>query len=137
MSTYQATTPPGGARCSMTGCATLAQVRVIIPKSRFTADGIDHRKDPSTFDACEWHWPAMRDASLRNGHRIVDTTGDIRQLAADFPHCNIFTSDSGRLYASAPLNGSPQSATVHAWLVVQLRAQLEQLSVTASSGHVP
>ncbi len=134
---YQATSPPADTKCDMRGCCSVANVRVIIPESRFTADGIDHSKDPSTFDACEWHWPAMRDACLRNGHRIVDITGDIRQLAAEFPRCNIFTSDGGRLYASAPLNGFAPDTTVDAWLAGQLRVQLEQLSVPASSERVP
>jgi len=54
------------------------------------------------------HWPGIRDACRRNGHTVVDTTGDLRQLAADFPAWRIFTSDGGRLYASARLNGSAQ-----------------------------
>ena len=68
----------------------------------------------------------MRDACVRNGHRIVDTTGDLAQLAADYPHCTIFASDGGRLFASARVNGSMQGVTVDAWLVGQLRVQLEQ-----------
>ncbi len=125
---YNVTEPPEGARCSERGCCSVADVRVIIPESRFTADGIDHSKAPSTFDACEWHWPAMRDACMRNGHRIVDTTGEIGELVADFPQCNVFSSDSGRLYASSRTNGSVPRATVDAWLVGQLRAQLERAS---------
>ncbi len=126
ISAYEATTPPDAATCGVRGCRTVAAVRMVIPQSRFEADGVEHSKDPSTFDTCEWHWPRMRDACVRNGHRIVDTTGDLAQLAADYPHCTIFASDGGRLFASARVNGSMQGVTVDAWLVGQLRVQLEQ-----------
>ncbi len=121
---YQATTPPDGATCDMRGCCSAATVRMVIPKSRFEADGVDHSKDPSIFDACELHWPTIRDACKRNGHAVVDTTGDLGQLAADFPAWSIFCSDGGRLYASTRLNGSAQGTTLDAYLVAQLRARL-------------
>lgn len=124
--TYHATDPPQGATCDIKGCGAAARVQVNVPACRFEADGVDHSKDPPTFKTCEWHWPRMRGACVRNGHQIVDTTGDLGQLAADYPHCSIFASDSGRLYASVRVNGSPQGGTVDAWLVGQLRVRLEQ-----------
>ena len=126
--TNHTTDPPEGATCNIKGCCAVAQVRMIIAPSRFDADGVDHSQDPSTFDTCEWHWPAMRASCLSSGHRIVDATGDTGELAAGFPQCSIFSSDAGRLYASARIGRSPQRATVHAWLVGQLRTQLERAS---------
>ena len=134
MAMYNATTPPDCATCGIKGCATTAAVRLIIPKSRFEADGIDHDNAPATFDTCEWHWPGMRDACLRNGHLVADITGDIRQLATDFPHCTIFTSDGGRLYASTRLPGAHQGTTVDAFLAGQLRRKLETLTTVSTSG---
>jgi len=131
MSTYEATTPPDGTTCDMRGCCSAAKVRMIIPKSRFEADGIDHSQDPPTFDACELHWPAVRDAAARNGHDVVDITGDLARLAADFAGWTVFHSDSGRLYASPPVNGPAQGVTVDAWLVGPLRAQMAALGVAA------
>src|SRR6266516_377681 len=120
MSTYQATTPPPGATCDKRRCGSAAEVRVIIPRSRFMADGADHSQDPRTWDSCDLHWPRFRDAILRNGHQVVDTTGDLAQLVADFKRWTIFTSDGGRLYASS------HGTTLYAWLVGQLRPQLER-----------
>jgi len=131
---YQATMAPDSATCDMRGCCAAANVRMIIPRSRFEADGIDHTNDPPTFDACELHWPAIRDACQRNGHAVVDTTGDLRQLAADFPTWSIFCSDGGRLYASARVNGSAQGATLDAYLVGQLRAQLAATGAPSAVG---
>ena len=126
MSTYQATMPPdGNTTCDARGCCSVARVRLVIPPSRFEADGVDHSKDPPTFDACEWHYPPVRDAALRNGHQVVDATGEVGQLAADFPAWTVFYSDAGRLYASARLNGSVQGTTLDAYLVGQLREQME------------
>ncbi len=76
------------------------------------------------FDLCYLHWPAIRDASQHNGHKVVDATGDLRSLITDYPEWSIFASDGGRLYASARLNGSPQGITLDAYLVGQLRAQI-------------
>ncbi len=124
MSTYAATEPAPGATCEIRACCSAAKVRVIVPTSRFEADGVDHEKDPSTLDACELHWPGLRDTCLRNGHRVVDSTGDLAGLAAEFPGWSIFHSDGGRLYASARVNGSGQGTTLDAYLVGQLRAQI-------------
>ncbi len=130
---YQAAIPPADATCDTRGCCSVAKVRIIIPKSRFGADGIDHSNDPPVFDACELHWPRIRDACLRNGHPVVDTTGDLRELAADFPTWSIFYSDGARLYASARVNGSRQGTTLDAYLIGQLRAQLKQTIAARSS----
>jgi len=123
---YQAAVPPANATCDTRGCRSVAKVRIIIPRSRLEADGIDHSNDPPIFDACGLHWPRIRDACLRNGHPVVDTTGDLRELAADFTGWSIFYSDGARLYASARVKGSRQSTTLDAYLIGQLRAQLEQ-----------
>src|SRR6266487_4344834 len=103
MSTYQATEPPSDATCSTPGCGGHAEVRLLIPPSGFTADGQDHAQDPSTFDLCWLHWPAIRDASTHNGHQVVDATGDLRSLITDYPEWSIFARDGGRLYPSARL----------------------------------
>ena len=124
---YQATEPPDGATCDMHGCGSAAKVRLIIPETRFEADGQDHDSDPTEFDLCELHWPQIRTASEHNGHQVVDTTGDLRALAADCPHWSVFASDGGRLYASARLPGSRQGVTLDACLVGQLRAQIQAL----------
>ena len=123
---YKATMPPDdNTTCDTRGCCSAARVRLIIPKTRFEADGVDHSHDPPTFDACEWHYRPIRDAALRNGHTVVDATGDVRELAADFPTWTVFYSDGGRLYASARVNGSRQGTTLDAYLVGQLRAQMK------------
>ncbi len=103
-------------------------VRLIIPHTRFEADGVDHRKDPSTFDTCELHGPLLRDTARRNGHPVVDATGDVRQLVAGYPAWTIFVSDRGRLYASTRVNASAQGTTLRAWLVAGLRRQMQRVS---------
>lgn len=122
--TCHATEPPDRATCDIADCCSVARVRLITPGS--PCGVIDRDEAPSTFDACELHWPQVRCARLRNGHRIVDASGDLARLAADFPQWKIFSSDAGLLYASARLNGSPQGTTLHAHLVGQLREQMEQ-----------
>ncbi len=124
MSTYEATQPPENATCDTPGCGSVAKVRMIIPKSLFTADGVDHSQDPPTFDACELHWPGIRDTCMRNGHAVVDVTGDLRELMGEFPRWTVFTSDGGWLYASARVGKSKQGVTVHAYLVGQLRREI-------------
>ncbi len=127
MSTYQATEPPDGSTCDTRGCRSAAMVRLIIPPSRFEADGADHSQDPPVFGACEQHYPVIAGTAMRNGHTVVDTTGNIRDVMAEFPTWTVFLSDSGRLYASARVNG-PQGTTVDAYLVSQLRAQMRALT---------
>jgi hypothetical protein len=139
MSIYRAVEPPEGAECSTGGCRGAARVRLLIPPSRFTADGQDHGDDPTQFDLCELHWPQIRSASEHNGHQVVDGTGDLRSLAADCPAWSVFASDGGRLYASTRLPGKRQGTTVDACLVGQLRAQIRavedaQASPCATSG---
>jgi hypothetical protein len=131
---YQAAIPPPGATCDSSRCRSAAKVRMIIPASRFEADGIDHDNDPEKFDACEWHWPGIRDTCQRNGYRVMDTTGSLRALAAEFPAWTIFYSDGGRLYASARIGGSRQGTTIDAYLVGQLRAQM-QATVARQAAH--
>jgi hypothetical protein len=128
MSTYHATEPPDGATCDAQGCCTVAKVRALVPGSRFEADGIDHDQDPSVFDACELHWTSIRDACRRNGHTVLDITGDLRQLVAEFPDWTIFWSDGGRLYASPKTSASRLGTTVHSFLVSQLRRQMLTLA---------
>jgi hypothetical protein len=132
---YQATTPPEGATCDSNGCGSAARVRMIIPESRFDADGIDHSNDPPTFGACDLHWPGIRDTCVHNGHDVVDTTGDIGQLAVDFPQWTIFRSDGGRLYASARLHGTPQGMTLDACLIGQLRAKMQAAVDSSQVAH--
>ena len=127
MSTYNATTAPHGAICDMRGCGSAAEVRTIIPKSRFRADGTDHSQDPDRWDSCDLHWPRFRDATMRNGHQIVDTTGDLGRLLADFRNWTIFKSDNGRLYASG------HGTTLYAWLVGPLRADMERETQQATA----
>ena len=127
MSTYQATTPPDGTTCDMRGCGSAAEVRVIVPKPRFEADGAGHSRDPGTWDSCDLHWPRFRDAVMRNGHEVVDTTGDLRQLVADFGTWTVFKSDSGRLYAAS------YGMTLYGWLVGPLRAEMQRATERASA----
>jgi hypothetical protein len=136
MSTYAATTPPDGATCDTCGCRSAAVVRLLIPPSRFTADGQDHDHDPAEFDLCELHWPKLRDASERNGHTVVDATGDLGRLAADFPHWSVFASDGGRLYASTRPPGRQQGITLDACLVGQLRAKIRAAQDAQTTGQV-
>jgi hypothetical protein len=135
MGTYQATEPPEDATCDTRGCGSVARVRLLIPKSRFEADGVDHDQDPPTFDVCQWHWLALRDACLRNGHAVVDATGDVHQLAAEFPTWTVFTSDGGRLYASPRVTGTGQGTTLDALLVGQLRTQMRALEDSQTACH--
>lgn len=124
--TCQATEPPDRATCDIADCCSMAKVRLIIPMSRCDERGVEQDEAPSTFDACELHWPQVRYAWLHDGYRIMDTSGDLERLVADFPQWKIFSSDAGLLYASARLNGSAQGTTLHAHLVGQLRQQLEE-----------
>ncbi len=123
---YRAAVPPHGAACDHHTCATPALVRVVFPRSRFDADGSPPA--PGSWDSCDLHWPAFRDATLRNGHHITDTTGDPRQLLTEFPGWRIFRSDLGRLYAARP------GTTVYGWLTAQLRAEIRRWQ--AGSGPV-
>ncbi len=134
--TYQVTTPPAYSTCQGDLCGSVAAVRLTIPRPRFTADGL-HDDDGAlvTWDTCDLHWPSLRDTCVRSGHQIVDQTGDLRRLSAEFTVWNIWRSDQGRLYASARLNGSVQGTTVHAYLVGHLRAQMESMQ-RAEARHV-
>lgn len=123
---YQATLPPPEATCDTARCATAAMVRVLVPRSRFDADGAGSARD--TWDACDLHWPAFRDATARNGHRVTDATGDPQQLVAEFPGWRIFRSDMGRLYASRP------GTTVYGWLTAQLRAEIQRRQAACHPG---
>lgn len=123
---YQLTTPPHGQRCSAPGDGTLAVVRVITPREHFEADGTDYSEVSAALDFCDHCWPRILDGYQRFGHKIVDTTGNLRLLAGEFPRWRIFHSDGGRLYASARVNGSQQGTTVYAWTVAGLRAEIEQ-----------
>ncbi len=88
---YRATVPPDCTTCDTDGCGTVASVRVAIPRSRFDATGADPSQD--TWDSCDLHWPAFRDATMRNGHQVADDTGDWRQILSDYPGWRIFRSD--------------------------------------------
>lgn len=114
---YQAAVPPRGATCDRSTCATVALVRVTFPPARFDAAGASGSS--GVWDSCDLHWPAFRDATIRNGHQITDATGDPRQLLREFPGWRIFRSDLGRLYASRP------GTTVYGWLTAQLREQIQ------------
>jgi hypothetical protein len=123
---YQAILPPAEATCDSARCGTSSMVRLIVPASRFDADDAAHQ---GTWDSCDLHWPAFRDTTARNGHRILDATGDPRQLLTEYPGWRIFRSDMGRLYASRP------GTTVYGWLTAQLRAEIQKRQ--ASLGTVP
>ncbi len=104
---------------------TVAEVRLLMQSHR-VEEGGNAAHSSRTFDACDLHIPRMRDACLRGGHQVVDTTGDLAGLAAGCPDWNVFRSDSGRLYASTRLDGSLQGTTVQAWLVGQLHARIDK-----------
>jgi hypothetical protein len=104
-------------------------VRVTFPPARFsTAAAVT---STGVWDSCDLHWPAFRDTTLRNGHHITDTTGDPRQILAEFPHWRIFRSDLGRLYASKP------GTTVYGWLATQLRAEIRKRLAEDRPGDAP
>ena len=126
---YQATVPPQGAACDRDTCATDAMVRVTFPRSRFDADSSVAARD--TWDSCDLHWPAFRDAALRNGHQVTDTTGDPRRLLSEFPGWRIFRSDLGRLYAARP------GITVYGWLTAQLRAEIQACQARLQRADFP
>jgi hypothetical protein len=96
----------------------------VIPKSRFAAAG----PGEGTWDSCDLHWPGFRGTTLRNGHRITDSTGDPRQLPADFPGWRIFRSDMGRLYAAR------LGTTLYGWLSAQLRAEIQAFADASDPG---
>lgn len=121
---YRAAVPPHGTVCDHHTCATPALVRVVFPRSRFDADSAP--PGPGSWDSCDLHWPAFRDATLRNGHHITDTTGDPRQLLREFPGWRVFRSDLGRLYAARP------GTTVYGWLTAQLRAEIRRYQAGSS-----
>lgn len=108
---YEAKVPPGGATCDTDGCGSVARVRVAVP--------------PHTQDSCDLHWPAFRDATMRNGHQVADRSGDLRRLLRDYPDWRVFRSDLGRLYATRP------GITVYGWLTAQLRAEVQAAQVAA------
>lgn len=136
MSEYQATIPPPGAACSEDGCCSVAVVRVTVSLARRTADVMPgNGQQPAAWDTCELHWPRFRYACVRGGHAIADASGDPAQLKADFPAWRLWTSvDAGRLYATARTPGG-QGTTVHACLVGQLRAQIEQAMEGVGAGR--
>jgi hypothetical protein len=101
-------------------------VRVTFPPARFDAAGAGGSS--GVWDSCDLHWPAFRDATIRNGHQISDATGDPRQLLTEFPGWRIFRSDMGRLYASRP------GTTVYGWLTAQLRAEIQRRQAACHPG---
>jgi len=136
MSSYQATEPPNGATgtgqpvatyeitdapnakvCDSQSCGQTSIVRVIVPRDM--AD----TSDPVTLDCCCLCWEQLRGQLIGRGHMIRDTTGDVDELRAQFHGVSFFRSDEGVLYAS--VNG----CTYDAYLVSQLRAQLELVTV--------
>lgn len=128
---YQATMPPAGASCHGSDCRSVAVVRLIVPRPQIS--GHDDDDSPlAVWDMCELDWPRFRDACTRSGHPVVDITGDLRALQDEFPRWNIWSSDTGRLYAARYLTGphGPQATTVHACLVAQLRARMHAAEAT-------
>lgn len=80
---YRATEPPKDATCDTDRCGTAAMVRLTIPRSQFEAGGAGQKV--GHWDTCDLHWPAFRDTVARNGHTIVDATGDPHDLLTEFP----------------------------------------------------
>lgn len=126
---YQATVPPQRATCDRDTCASDAMVRVTFSRSWFDAGSPETTH--GTWDSCDLHWPAFRDATLRNGHQVTDTTGDPRRLLPEFPGWRIFRSDLGRLYAARP------GITVYGWLTAQLRAEIQACRASGHRENVP
>jgi hypothetical protein len=113
---YCAITPPKDATCGDDRCGTLALVRVVPaaapgPSGAGPAEG--------TRDSCDLHWPKFRDNAVLQGHRVIDATGDARQLQQEFPPWRVFGSDVGRWYASRT------GITVYGSLAIQLRDQIQ------------
>ncbi|HUK68549.1 MAG TPA: hypothetical protein VLW50_07330 [Streptosporangiaceae bacterium] len=122
---YHAITPPASATCQSDLCRSVAVVRLVVPRPQFTADGLhDDDGAPATWDVCDVHWPRFRDTCARAGHEVIDRTGDLQRVAAEFPRWNLWRSDGGRLYASARVGGTAQGTTVDAYLVGQLRVAM-------------
>jgi len=106
----QVSIPPQGAECSHECCATPAVVRLVT----------HHGADPT--DWCDLDWRRVRATILARGHTIVDTTGDVWSLRAEFPNWHIWESCTGLFYATANFDG--QGTTVHSYLIGKLRAEI-------------
>ncbi len=93
---------------------------------------VDGHPPLAGWDMCDLHWPKFREACERGGHPVVDSTGDLRSLQDAFPRWNVWSSDSGRLYAARYLTGpdGPHATTVDAYLVAQLRAEMRAAEAT-------
>jgi hypothetical protein len=108
--TCQASVPPPGATCACPYCCSTAAVRLVT----------HHGAEPA--DYCELDWPLVSESIAALGQAVVDVTGDLWTVCAEFPNWDVFQSSTGRFYASTSLDG--QGTTVDAYLVGELRAQM-------------
>jgi hypothetical protein len=114
--------PPPGATCCL--CGTVAAVRLVTR----------HGDDPT--DYCDLlHWPPVAAGIRARGLDLVDTTGDLAAVKAEFGTWDIWRSSSGRLYASTVL-GNGQGTTVDAFLIGPLREQMLKIETGRVSAHV-
>ena len=124
---YQAAIPTAGATCHGDQCGSVAVVRLTVPRPKIS--GQDDDSPLAILDMCELHWPPFRSVCERSGHPVIDTTGNLRTLQDEFRRWNVWSSDAGRLYAACYVTGpdGPHGTTVDAFLVGQLRAQMQAI----------
>jgi hypothetical protein len=111
------TIPPKGAECCARLCRTVAVVRLVVR----------HDADPA--DYCDLDWRNVRATILARGHSLVDNTGDVGELQAEYQNWHIWQCRTGLFYATAVFNG--QGTTVYAYLVGKLRAEI----AAVEAGH--
>ncbi len=119
MLSHQASIPPDGATCTSEYCRSIAVVRLLAHRNAHPAD------------YCELHWPGVAGSLATRGIRVVDTTGDLDAVKDHFPQWHIWTSSSGRIYATAVLV-SGQGTTVDGFLAGQVCTQMATLEAVMS-----
>ncbi len=108
----QASIPPQGAECGYAHCRTVAVVRLVTHRGA----------DPA--DYCDLDWRRVRAEVLARGCSLVDITGDVWALRAEFPDWHIWECCTGLFYATAVFDG--QGTTRYAYLVGKLRAEIAE-----------
>lgn len=119
---YQVSQAPPGTTCQHTLCCGAATVRL--------------RKSPSgePADFCDMDFNIARSKLVALGQRIVDTTGDLPAVEAEFGNSwNVWRSrPAGRIYATTTMP-SGQGMTVDDFLAGPLRTKMLEAEKTKAA----
>jgi hypothetical protein len=117
----QVSIPPQDTECSYQYCASVAVVRLVAHQGT----------DPA--DYCDLDWRRVRSTVLARGHSLIDITGDVWALRAEFPGWHIWECCAGLWYATAVFDG--QGTTRYAYLVGKLRAEIAEAEAERRNPH--